>query len=136
VQGTVVVSMTSADSLNAWIYSMHKNNEGYYPRSLRELDAIPAPITAPPPAYPQSLVQSGHGGNVTVKFYIDETGAVRLPAVDSSDDWELSGLAITALNKWRFEPPTCKGLPVLAKVSQVFRFRPSAGPAARTGNSG
>lgn len=128
LQGPVVVSLTSAEVLANWVSWMHRNNEGYFPRTLRELDAIPAPIAAPSPEYSERLAQRGVHGNVTVKFYIDETGRVRLPAVDSADNWELSGLAISALNRWKFEPPLCKGVPVLVKASQVFRFRPT--PAA------
>ena len=131
VQGTVVVSMTSGEAYAAWVNKLVGPNEGYYPRSLRELDRIPTPITAPAPAYPNTLAARGHAGDVTVTFYIDETGSVRLPAVDSSDDVELGALAVTALHQWKFEAPTCKGLPVLAKASQVFRFRPSDKPAAR-----
>jgi len=136
VQGTVVVSLTSSEALAAWLNSLHRDGENYFPRTLRELDRIPTPITAPAPAYPRALVEQGRSGTVTVNFYIDETGAVRLPAVSSSDNMELAALAIVALHQWKFEPPTCKGVPVLVKANQVFNFRPTAATAARAGGNG
>ena len=66
-----------------------------------------------------------------VNFYIDEKGGVRLPVVESGNDPDLAALAITAIQHWKFEPPTARGVRVLTKTSQVFRFRPAAPPLAR-----
>ena len=132
VQGTVVVSMTAGEAFSAWVNKLHSLNESSYPRTLRELDRIPVPITAPSPGYPKVYAERGHVGDVTVNFYIDEKGAVRLPAVENGNDPELAALAIDAIQRWKFEPPTSRGVPVLTKTSQVFRFRPMNGPAAGT----
>jgi outer membrane biosynthesis protein TonB len=59
---------------------------------------------------------------VSVDFFIDETGSVRMPAVSANDDVHLTALAIDALRQWKFEPPTHNGRPVLAKAVQVFNF--------------
>ena len=136
VQGTVVVSMTAGDAYAAWVSKLAGFHESFYPRSLRELDRIPTPITALAPAYSRTLATQGHTGDVTVNFYIDQKGNVRMPAVDSSSDADLAALAVTALHQWKFEPPTCKGLPVLVKATQMFRFRPDDKTAPRVSNNG
>jgi len=59
---------------------------------------------------------------VEVRFYIDETGAVRMPAVDSDAHPYLAETAVTAVKEWRFAPPTHDGRPVLVAASQVFDF--------------
>ncbi len=132
VEGTVVVSLTPLESLNLRIYAMFNNNpNAYRPRTLSELDRIPTPIAAPPPGYPERLTHPGASGQVTVSFYIDESGTVRLPSVDVTEDPELASAAIDALRNWKFEPPTCKGHPVLVRASQRFNFRaPAAKPVA------
>jgi len=57
-----------------------------------------------------------------VYFYIDEKGAVRMPAVDASANPYLSDIAVAAVREWRFEPPTSRGKPVLIAASQEFNF--------------
>lgn len=124
VEGTVVVSLTPNETVNARIYSLLERGDSYRPRTLRELDRIPTPIAAPSPAFPARLAKSSGGvNNVTVSFYIDESGAVRMPSVGSDDDPDLAAAAIDALRNWKFEPPTCKGKPVLVRASQQFNFR-------------
>jgi len=95
----------------------------YQPCSLRELDRVPTPIVAPPPAYGKWLVDKGIVGDCVIDFYIDETGSVRLPAVVAADFPELGILAVEAIEKWKFEPPTSGNRAVLAKVRQSFSFR-------------
>ena len=95
----------------------------YQPCSLRELDRVPTPIVAPPPGYGKWLVDKGIIGDCVVDFYIDETGTVRLPAVVAADFPELGILAVEAIEKWKFEPPTSGNRAVLAKVRQSFSFR-------------
>jgi TonB family protein len=68
------------------------------------------------------LARKGVHGRVSVDFYIDETGVVRMPAVSPRDNIELTALSLEALRQWRFEPPTRNGKPVLVKASQVFSF--------------
>jgi TonB family protein len=93
----------------------------FEPCKLRELDRIPDPIhVVAPIAAKSSLVHS-----VTVEFYIDEEGQVRMPAVarESVDD-EYAAAAVAAVEQWRFEPPLRKGRPVLVYAQQEFDFRP------------
>jgi TonB family protein len=98
----------------------------YKPCSLAELDRIPTPIVAVKPLYPAELAEKGVKGSVTVEFYIDETGTIRVPAVSANDDSQLCALAVAALRQWKFEPPTRNGRPVLLKASQLFNFGPGS----------
>ena len=96
----------------------------YRARLLRELDRIPIPAHVVPPV---TLKTGPHTSKrtVTVEFYIDEEGRVRMPAIgrDEIDD-EFSAAAVSAVEQWRFEPPTRKGLPVLVQARQDFNFVP------------
>ena len=129
----VVISCDSGTSIQRFANALFKNREAFQPCTMRELDRIPTPLSAPAPAYPLALAQSGHAGDVIVNFYIDETGAVRLPAVDSDNDPELAALAVAAMQHWKFEAPMCRGLKVLTKTSQMFRFRPATPVASAAG---
>lgn len=135
VQGTVVVSLTPTELLSLRINSLTTRDTGSRPRGLKELDRIPIPISTKSPGFPERLAKSGTEGQVTVEFYIDETGAVRLPSIEADSDPELGAVAIDALRTWKFEPPTCKGRPVLVRASQRFDFRqPKKAPAATAGS--
>ncbi|HVU34547.1 MAG TPA: energy transducer TonB [Opitutaceae bacterium] len=133
IQGTVVVSMTPSETISARIFSMLDDHDGLRPCTLKELDHIPVPIAAQTPVFPANLAHRNGVRQVTVGFYIDETGAVRLPSVDVNDDPELGAIAINAIRNWKFEPPTCKGRPVLVRASQLFNFHPAPKTAVAAG---
>jgi len=125
-RGVVVSSSNLSDQLEAEMLRRIGAHYIYAPCSLRELDRIPTPIVTVMPIYPEELARRGVKGRVTIEFYIDEKGQVRVPSVAVEDDAVLTSLAIAALRQWRFEPPTRNGNPVLVKASQVFNF---GGPA-------
>jgi TonB family protein len=87
---------------------------------LRDLDHIPTPVEVVAPV----AKLEGAPRSVTVEFYIDEQGRVRMPAVDreAADD-TLAAAAVAAVEKWRFEPPVRKGRPVLVFAEQPFNFK-------------
>ena len=87
----------------------------YEPHLEKELDGdglVPVASTVafipdgyqPPP---------GKAVKAIVSFYVDETGRVRLPNVESAASPVLIPNAIKAVSHWSFEPPTVKGKPVL-----------------------
>lgn len=123
-EGVQVVSQGATDYFTNRLLTQIDKGFVYRPRTLRELDRIPTPITIVKPAYTRALADLGVKGSVRIEFYIDETGAVRLPAAASGENFNLAGLAIPALSQWKFEPPTFQGKPVLVKASQVFTFAP------------
>jgi TonB family protein len=121
-QGTLVVSQTATDNVTARLLQLMAGAYVFKPCSLRDLDKIPTPITTVSPVYPRDLAEKGVKGKVTIGFYIDETGAVRMPSGSVREDERLSALAIQALRQWKFEPPTRNGKPVLVAAQQTFNF--------------
>jgi TonB family protein len=122
--GFVYTSLDLSDYTERVIERDVPQPASYRAYDLGELDRQPSPVHVVSPRYPNQLAASGVGGVVTVTYYIDEQGHVRLPTVPSGADPELTELAVYALSQWQFEPPTRGGKAVLAKVSQRFRFNP------------
>jgi len=87
-----------------------------------QLDHAPVPVHTVAPVYPSNWAQRGLTGSVVMEFYIDQAGRVRMPAVESTDHPELAWIVFPAIVKWRFEPPTRKGQPVLVRAEQAFAF--------------
>ena len=98
------------------------NRFAYQPYELRALDSIPTPLTVTQPIYPKEWIAQGMHGKVTVDFYIDESGGVRMPSVVTSEYPLLAAAASTAVRTWHFAAPRRKGRPVLAHCQQVFTF--------------
>lgn len=90
---------------------------------LDKLDRIPVPLHIISPAYSAENVRLHAGERVVVKFYIDETGKVRLPVLYYADNTTIARQALAAVAQWRFEPPTFKGKPVITRASQEFVFK-------------
>ena len=122
----VVISSTGADLIAARFAEMLGERDAYTTCTLRELDRIPVPRNTVVPAYPKTLADRGVHGEVTVEFYIDEQGTVRMPFVVGRPDNTLANLAVDAVRQWSFEPPTRDGRPVMVHVRQPFRFKPTA----------
>ena len=97
----------------------------YRLRSSRELDHAPVRVSSTAPKYALAAARDGVSGRVQVSFYIDEQGAVRMPAVEASAHPYLAEQAVTALRGWKFEPPTSHGRRVLIAASQEFDFNGS-----------
>jgi TonB family protein len=91
--------------------------------TLKNIDRIPPPVNIVSPTYPKEWAEQGIIGKVVVDFYIDETGKVRMPAATAGSQELLAGIAVAAVGKWQFSPPTRKGTPVLVHAQQTFEFR-------------
>lgn len=87
-----------------------------------QLDAAPKQFYAPSPVYPPELADQGVTGSVLVEFYIDREGAVQFPHTLKTDNEALAWLALTAVSRWQFYPPTVKGEPVDAVVTVPIAF--------------
>lgn len=128
-QGLTVVN------LDPGVYVMRRSMElmpgtfGYRVARLRELDQIPTPKKVVSPPYPVDASGSPRAAKVTVTFFIDEQGRVRLPAVsrDTTEEGNelFAAAAITAVSQWEFEPPTANGRRALVQVRQDFNFNPT-----------
>jgi TonB family protein len=126
----VVVDLDLQEAVAAMYYWWERAGRfEYHPVALKELDRIPIPKAVVAPLFPHELADKGVCGDVTIAFYIDEQGQVKMPAITDADDMRLAEFAMNALNKWTFEPPTRKGEPVLVRASQTFKFMPEK-PAA------
>lgn len=122
----VVIDMTGHNALEVRMVELTQGRYVYRTFALRELDRIPTPIQVVSPVSPP--LNPGEGKRtVTVDFYIDEEGRVRLPAVGRVEANDLyAASAMAAVKQWRFEPPLYKGRPVLVLVQQQFDFVPQA----------
>lgn len=122
-EGVVVSSVSINDTVEMQLRHLLGRHYEHRICSAGDLDRPPVPIAAVAPRYPRQLLDHGVKGTVTVEFFIDETGTVRLPAVVSRHDNPLlCNLAVDALNRWKFAPPTVRGRAVLVRASQQFVF--------------
>lgn len=126
-QGLTVVNLTPTAYVEIRDYQLRPNSYAYGRCSLSQLDRIPTPVKVVKPMYPLEASNKPRMANVTVTFYIDEEGRVRLPAVspETSVNDEIFALAaVQAVSEWKFEPPMSNGRPVLVFARQDFNFRP------------
>lgn len=90
--------------------------------SFAELDAMPRPVNAPKPTFTGSLAERIAGGSATVKFFVDETGKVRVPIVLECSSPELGLAALAAIEQWTYEPPRVRGRPTIAIETGTVTF--------------
>lgn len=103
-------------------FQSFNDNLEYQACSLKNVDRIPSPVIMVAPTYPDAWAEQGIVGKVVVDFYIDEKGQARFPVSISNSHPMLAGIAVAAVEKWKFTPPTRKGEPVLVHAQQVFNF--------------
>jgi TonB family protein len=122
VQGAVI----SSNLLNHFFYD---NFEGMGDQALTThvcraaaLDRLPQRVAGDPPHYAEAADKDGVRGQVRVHFYIDERGEVRFVCAQPEGHPYLIEQAVEAVRKWKFEPPTSRGDPVLVAAVQDFSF--------------
>lgn len=119
--GTLVrekwLDSTFLDGYREWRFT-------YAPCRAKDLDRPPQPAISVQPRYPKALGDEGVTGRITMAFYIDEKGKVRMPMPMGDADARLAGLAAEALRLWEFDPPTRRGRPVLVRAEADFIFEP------------
>jgi len=118
--GVVVQTLPGAEMRRIYFSSLNDRFQ-YKPCQLRDLDRIPTPVHVVSP-----MVNSDEKVHtVTVEFFIDEQGGVRMAAVSREEAGNVfAAAAVAAVEQWRFEPPLRKGAPVLVLAQQEFNFRP------------
>jgi TonB family protein len=122
--GFVYMSLDLSDSEDLIVLRDRPTPSSYRAYDAGEVDRQPSAIHVVSPHYPRQLAATGVSGAVTVSFYIDEQGRVRMPTILGAADPMLMDLAVNALSQWQFEPPTRGGKAVLVRESQEFRFNP------------
>ena len=100
----------------------HYEGFDYHACNVQNLDRVPTPLNIVEPTYPQEWMKQDIAGNIIVDFFIDETGKARFPTAIPGTNELLAGIAVAAVQQWRFIPPTAKGKPVLVRARQVFTF--------------
>lgn len=127
-EGPIVISL----SLETYPQQLHlrlfPNAAAYSARTLAQLDRIPTPVSITRPVYTLEAARHATPRHVTVEFYIDEQGRVRMPAVsrETNDEYgDLAAAAVSAVSQWRFEPPMANGKPALVLARQEFEFKPN-----------
>lgn len=100
----------------------------YQAARVQDLDRVPTPLHIVEPTYPREWMNQGITGSVSVDFFIDETGRIRFPRVVASEQAQLEGIALAAVQQWRFVPPKAKGQSVLVHARQVFEFEKTTKP--------
>jgi TonB family protein len=96
--------------------------------SFAELDTLPKPINHPMPRFTGSLAAGAADSSVTVKFFVDETGKVRVPIIVDCSVPELGRAALAAVEQWRYDPPLMGGHATIALEIQTFNFAPPQRP--------
>jgi TonB family protein len=123
--GNDVVQMSATEAGVAFLNSLRGSRDRYRVVKMAELDAIPTPVEIVTPGYPTSFIGSGIKGEVTIEFYIDEKGRVRMPAIVDYSHLEFASAAVEAVSRWSFEPPKRGGRSVAVMAKQRFHFKPS-----------
>lgn len=127
-QEGAMVSFTANEKLAAQFQEVSANgNYTWWLCLAAQLDRPLVVVNRVSPAYPDELRARGEAGEVTIDFYVDNEGRVRLPAAETNAHLSFAREAIRAVEQWRFEPPTSGGRPAIVHVVQAFRF-PSPGP--------
>ena len=87
-------------------------------------DRAPLPLVRVEPQYPPQAARKGLEGWVQVQFTISIAGSVRDAVVLKSSDSVFERAAITAVNKWKYQPQMKEGKPVeTSEIRVVVRFR-------------
>jgi TonB family protein len=122
-KGVVVSSADLTEQFTGHLMRIMEGRYTYRPCAVQQLDRLPAPTVTVAPHYSNALAAQGVKGSVTVEFFIDESGTVRMPSASAKDNTTLTALAVDAVSHWKFTPPTSRGRGVLVKASQEFNFK-------------
>ena len=128
-EGLFVVQGDLQTNLNAYLGHNAREDESITLCKLRDLDAIPEPLTFVVPLYPAALKQQNTQGAAAVSFFIDEEGKVRVPSIAGASNPEFAAAALAAVKQWTFNPPLRKGRPTRVFAVQEFTFAPDKGSA-------
>jgi hypothetical protein len=103
----------------------------YQPHLAKEVDGGELVITNTTyPIIPDNYAwPDGKPLHVLVSLYVDETGRVRLPNVESAPSPILIAHALEAVSHWSFKPPLIKGKPVLVFALWQVVFVPKSAVA-------
>lgn len=91
-------------------------------RRLTQAEALKAAVSKPQPDYPPMAKQLKVEGRVEVEVSIDTAGTVsNVRAL--AGNVALTGAAVSAVKRWKFDPITESGKPVPAVAVIAFTFK-------------
>lgn len=77
------------------------------------------------PSLPKDSPSAGGPVKVSVTFFVDSTGQLRTPSVESAPSPALFAPVIAALSTWKFKAPTAGGKPAVVFAGRTFRLAPA-----------
>jgi len=123
LEGAVITANITNHFLFDGFENAADNAVTYQPVRADQLDTSPVKLFGTAPKYAVNAAKEGVRGKVHVRFYIDENGDVRMPAIATAGEHPyLAEQAVLAVRQWKFAPPTSKGRPVLVAAAQEFDF--------------
>jgi len=91
-------------------------------RRLTQAEALKAAVLKPQPDYPPIAKQLKVEGKVEIEVSIEPSGAVGSVRA-LTGNVALTGAAVNAVKRWKFEPITDNGKPVPAIAVLAFTFK-------------
>ena len=118
-----VISMTAIETTDSFMQRIVPVELTKLVCRANDLDHPIEVLHAESPIHPGKVQPaSDPSGSALVDFYVDETGATRMPVVLETTDPRYAEAAVGALGQWRFSSPTKAGRPVAVRVQQRFVF--------------
>jgi TonB family protein len=102
--------------------------------TIADLDGDMTPVHQVFPRWRSRAGERPTAASVTVKYFIDEAGHVRVPVVLEASSPDLGEAALHAIAEWQYPPPRLAGRPAVAIDIQTFQFvekEPDAGVAPK-----
>ncbi len=87
---------------------------------LEQLDREPERLAAPMPAVPKTALRRHGGKPLMLNFVVDQEGRVRVPVLAEVQDAALAEPVLKAVRRWRYSPPTHKGVPVAVEMTRAL----------------
>jgi len=77
------------------------------------------------PTLPRGFPVPDKPVKVSVTFFVDETGRVRTPNVETAGSPQVLAPVVAALSTWKFKAPTAGGKPALVFAGRTFLLAPA-----------
>ncbi|WP_396615950.1 energy transducer TonB [Lysobacter soli] len=114
----------AGDSISALAYNrgMATQGPGHY-CGAGQCDRPPKLVSAVAPTYPTAALRAERNGQATVVFFIDESGAVSDPTLESATSPDFGQAALKAVRSWKYRPASRAGKPVrVGPMRQIIPF--------------
>ena len=100
--------------------SLGKPKPTFAPVAEAKLDHPLEIIEGSVPTLPPDFPVTDKPVKVSVTFFVDETGQVRTPNIESASPPQVFAAVIAALATWKCKPPTAGGKPALVFAGRTF----------------